>query len=147
VFVDCDLSGASLRLARLRQCYLSDSLQDADLRGALLRSAQLCGADLRGARFENADLRRADLSRSTLDGADLCKADLRGTGLLLTTVRNAKLAGVRRDRLTQWPRHLSEEALEHRLGGVALPSRRMITPQKRRCASSPADELGASEAS
>ena len=59
--------------ADLRGAYLCDAdLCGADLRGADLRDAYLCDADLRGA-----DLRDADLRDAYLCGADLRGADLR----------------------------------------------------------------------
>src|SRR5512137_489315 len=50
----------------------------ADLRGADLRDADLCGADLRGADLRDADLCGADLCGADLRGADLCGANLCG---------------------------------------------------------------------
>ena len=53
----------------------------ANLRGAVLREADLRGADLRGANLWKADLRGADLRGANLWKADLRGADLRGANL------------------------------------------------------------------
>ncbi|EEH5573673.1 pentapeptide repeat-containing protein [Salmonella enterica subsp. enterica serovar Typhimurium] len=65
---------------------MRESGSRADLRGADLYGADLCGADLRGADLYGAnlcgaDLRGADLYGANLCGADLCGADLRGADL------------------------------------------------------------------
>ena len=52
--------------------------QKANLYGADLRGADLCGANLYGADLRRADLRRADLYGADLRRADLCGANLRG---------------------------------------------------------------------
>ena len=79
-----DLRGANLRSANL--C-------GADLRGADLRSANLCGADLRGADLRGANLCSADLRGADLRGANLCGADLRGADLRGANLRSANLCG------------------------------------------------------
>lgn len=67
----------------------------ANLRGASLRGASLCGASLR-----SADLRGADLCGANLRNADLCDADLQGANL-----RGACLTLIKVDLYTQgyWP--------------------------------------------
>ena len=71
-----DLRGANLR---------STDLCDADLCGANLRGADLCDADLCGANLRGADLCNADLC-----DADLCNADLRGANLCDANLRDAR---------------------------------------------------------
>ena len=67
-----NLCGADLRNA---------DLCGADLCDADLRNAGLCGADLCDADLCDADLCGADLRNADLCGADLCDADLRNAGL------------------------------------------------------------------
>ena len=112
-----DLSGLSLREARLDNADLSDAnlsgavLARAALTGARLRGANLAGADLTGARllradFSNADLSGAnlggvkargavfigaDLSGTKLDGADLADAALKGAAITGASRPGAKL--------------------------------------------------------
>jgi hypothetical protein len=56
-------------------------LRDADLCGANLRGANLCDADLCGANLRGANLCDADLCGANLRGANLCDADLCGANL------------------------------------------------------------------
>lgn len=70
----------------------------ADLSGATLPLAWLCGTDLRGTDLEGAclrgaDLRRANLLLANLNGADLRGADLRDANLDATRLRGADLRG------------------------------------------------------
>jgi hypothetical protein len=65
----------------------------ANLRGADLRDAVLCGADLRGADLCDADLCDADLCGTGLCGANLRRADLRGADLCGANLREANLRG------------------------------------------------------
>ena len=74
---DADLRGADLRDADL----CGANLRGADLRGADLRDANLCGANLRDANLRGANLRGADLRDANLCGANLRGADLRGANL------------------------------------------------------------------
>ncbi|XJY63338.1 pentapeptide repeat-containing protein [Salmonella enterica subsp. enterica serovar Agona] len=67
---------------------MRESGSRADLRGAELFDANLCGADLRGADLRGANLCGADLRGADLRGANLCGADLRGANL-----RGANLCG------------------------------------------------------
>ncbi len=69
-------------------------LSGADLRGAVLRGADLSRADLSGADLRGAVLRGADLSRADLSGADLRGADLRGAVLSRAVLSGADLRGV-----------------------------------------------------
>ena len=77
--VKADLCGANLRGA---------DLCGADLCGANLRGADLCGANLLGANLRGANLCGADLFEANLRGADLCGANLLGANL-----RGANLCG------------------------------------------------------
>ena len=63
-----DLCGANLRGADL----CGANLCGANLRGAKLRGANLCGANLRGAKLRGADLYGANLCGANLGGVDLC---------------------------------------------------------------------------
>ncbi|EGG3958311.1 pentapeptide repeat-containing protein [Salmonella enterica] len=77
-----DLCDANLCGANLYGADLCDAnLYGADLRGADLRDANLYGADLRGADLCGADLCDADLCDANLRGANLRGADLRGANL------------------------------------------------------------------
>ena len=66
------------------------NLRDADLCGANLRGSDLCNADPRGANLRDADLCDADLCGANLRGADLCNADLCDADLC--DARNIELA-------------------------------------------------------
>ena len=86
---EADLRGANLCEANL--C-------GADLRGANLCEANLCGANLRGANLYEADLCGANLREANLRGAnlyeaDLCGANLRGANLYEADLRGADLYG------------------------------------------------------
>ena len=74
------------------------NLCGADLRGADLYEANLYGANLCGADLYGADLCRANLCRANLCGADLCRAnlcgaDLRGADLYGANLCEANLYG------------------------------------------------------
>ncbi|EJZ5809973.1 pentapeptide repeat-containing protein [Salmonella enterica] len=89
-----DLRGANLFDANL----CGANLFGADLRGANLFDANLFdadlrGADLRGANLFDADLRGADLRGANLFDADLCGADLRGANLFDADLCGADLRG------------------------------------------------------
>lgn len=81
----CDLSGADLSLAALRNAVGGGGLEilrgadlyEANLSGANLQDTDLVGADLRLANLAGADLRSADLTGAILFGANLYEADLR----------------------------------------------------------------------
>ncbi|NDJ59415.1 pentapeptide repeat-containing protein [Enterobacteriaceae bacterium 4M9] len=79
-----DLCGANLYGANL--C-------GADLCGANLYGANLCGADLCGANLYGANLCGADLCGANLYGADLRGANLRGANLCGANLRGANLCG------------------------------------------------------
>jgi uncharacterized protein YjbI with pentapeptide repeats len=64
----------------------------ADLRGAVLRDADLSGANLSLANFNTADLRGANLSGSDINTADLRETDLRGANLSGVHIRVANLS-------------------------------------------------------
>jgi len=81
---EADLRGADLREANLRE---------ADLRGADLREANLREANLRGADLREANLREAGLREANLRGADLREANLRGADLRGAELMNAKFYG------------------------------------------------------
>ena len=68
-----------------------DGGERADLRGADLHDADLCGADLRGADLHDADLCDADLRKANLCDANLCDADLCGANLCSANLRGANL--------------------------------------------------------
>ena len=82
--IRANLCGANLRGANL--C-------GANLRGANLRGANLCGTDLCGANLRDADLRGADLCGANLRDADLRGANLRGANLCGTDLCGANLRG------------------------------------------------------
>ncbi|EEG5963861.1 pentapeptide repeat-containing protein [Salmonella enterica] len=84
-----NLYGANLRYANL----CGADLRGADLRGANLRYANLYGADLRGADLRGADLYGADLRGANLRDADLRGADLYGADLRGANLRDANLRG------------------------------------------------------
>ena len=93
-----DLCGADLRNANL--C-------GADLCGADLRNANLCGADLRFADLRNAnlcgaDLCGADLRFANLCGANLCGADLCEADLCFADLRNANLCDAKNTDKIAW---------------------------------------------
>ncbi len=71
--------------------------QHADLRGIILRRAQLMGMHLYAVNLQGADLRGADLRGVDLGTADLSAADLRGARMDATTT----LAEVTLDRMTK----------------------------------------------
>jgi len=76
------IRGANLKGADLRDAYLQDAdLKGADLQDAYLKGADLQDADLKGAYLKGADLQGADLRGANLKGADLQGADLRGANL------------------------------------------------------------------
>ncbi|MDI3149349.1 pentapeptide repeat-containing protein [Serratia nevei] len=78
--------------ANLRGANLCDAdLCGADLRGANLRDADLCGANLCGANLRDADLCGANLRGANLRDADLCDADLCGANLRDADLRDADL--------------------------------------------------------
>ena len=84
-----DLRGANLSGASL----CGANLRDADLRGANLSCASLCDADLFGANLCGARLRDANLCRAALCGASLRDADLRGANLSGASLCDADLFG------------------------------------------------------
>jgi hypothetical protein len=94
---DADLSGAVLRSAILCGADLNDAdlryahLRGADLHGAVLRYAVLSGADLRYAHLRGADLRGAVLRGAVLHGAVLRFADLNDADLRYAHLRGADL--------------------------------------------------------
>ena len=75
-------------------CLLQGSrLDNADLRGAKLRNAQLGSSALRGANLEGADLAYTDLSLARMRGARLVGADLTGANLRNADLQAANLQG------------------------------------------------------
>ena len=68
------------------------NIRGADLRGANLEDANIRGADLRGADLEDANLRDANLRGADLEDANLRGADLRGANLWDANLRGAKNA-------------------------------------------------------
>ena len=98
------LRGAHLRLADLHGAVFAGAeLREAHLEGADLQDAYLGGeADLRGAHLKEASLRGAIFTGEDHSGADLRGADLRGADL-----RGADLRGVR---------NLTQEQLESARG-------------------------------
>lgn len=104
---EVDLRGAVLREANLTRAFLSG----ADLTGAVLNLAALCEADLtkatlRGASLIGADLYGAILAEADLEGAELVGADLRKADLSGAKLRGASAHATR----TQWPKGFSAEA-------------------------------------
>jgi hypothetical protein len=89
-----DLSGANLSCANLCGANLRGAdLSGANLRGADLWGADLCGANLSGANLCGADLWGANLSGANLCGANLWGANLRGAGLRYANLSGANLCG------------------------------------------------------
>ena len=83
---DANLRDANLRGADLEDANLRDAnLRGADLRGADLEDANLRGADLRGANLEDANLRDANLEDANLRGANL--EDAKNAPLIIPTLR------------------------------------------------------------
>ncbi|EBI3073288.1 pentapeptide repeat-containing protein [Salmonella enterica] len=80
-------------ITSMRESGSRADLRGANLCGANLRDADLCGADLRGANLCGANLRDADLCGADLRGADLCGADLRGANLCGANLCDADLRG------------------------------------------------------
>jgi hypothetical protein len=94
-----DLRGAVLRDAQLQEAHLERAqLQGANLARALLQGARLDGAQLEKADLVNALLQGADLRGAQLQGADLRaarleKADLRAARLEKADLRSTRLEG------------------------------------------------------
>jgi hypothetical protein len=89
-FNNADLRGVVLRKANLHSANLVlVRLDQADLRGANLRDTDLRSADL-----IKADLRDADLVNANLSGANLCGADLENVTLGVANLSGANLCGV-----------------------------------------------------
>ncbi|MEM6281929.1 MAG: pentapeptide repeat-containing protein [Chloroflexota bacterium] len=77
-----ELKGAVLREANLTNAKLDGvNLQEADLRSAKLERADLRSANLKGADLRSAKLARADLREINLEGANLWNANLEGSNL------------------------------------------------------------------
>jgi uncharacterized protein YjbI with pentapeptide repeats len=94
-----DLRGAVLRQANLDGIHLEAAdLRDAHLEGANLAHAYLQGADLRGAHLEGAMLDRAELEGADLRGAHLEGADLSSVLLRRANLESACLKGAILDR-------------------------------------------------
>ena len=75
------IRGANLKGADLRDAYLQDAdLKGADLQDAYLKGADLQDADLKGAYLKGADLQGADLRGANLQGADFYKTLFYGKG-------------------------------------------------------------------
>jgi hypothetical protein len=89
-----DLRGANLNNANMCGAYLRGAdLYNANMRGADLLGADLSGANMRGAGLSGIDLRGADLSNANMCGADLSYADLGGANLRGADLRGACLSG------------------------------------------------------
>ncbi len=72
-----DITGASLRDARLTRADLSGSILDkVDGRRAKFNTAKLVGTSFQGARLIEADFTKADLTGASFKGADLRRARL-----------------------------------------------------------------------
>jgi len=102
IWSGCDKNDAVLKGAVLRTANLVGvHLERADLRGADLSYANLASADLRGANLRNAILKGATLAQADLTGADLAGADLG-----FAVMSDALLDGTRLDgaslRQTTW---------------------------------------------
>jgi uncharacterized protein YjbI with pentapeptide repeats len=82
--------GASLRNARFVE---GCAFEEADLRHAVLASANLRGTRLRGCDLSGADLTGADLSEADLSGARLHRVAAKGALFIRTDLREAFLAG------------------------------------------------------
>jgi len=83
------LAGAKLAAGQLSNLsFRFTTLENADLRSAILVRSILSGAQCNGADLSHADLTKADLSDASLVGADL-----RHAALVRATLRNVNLAG------------------------------------------------------
>lgn len=71
----------------------TESVQQPDLSGALLRDADLSWANLRGANLRQADLSSAEITEADLAEADLSEANLRGANLRSSNLDWAVLRG------------------------------------------------------
>jgi len=91
---EANLRGAELRGANLISANLGDAeLRGANLGGANLRGAELEGANLAGANLGDAELRGANLISANLGDAELRGANLRGANLGGANLRGANLRG------------------------------------------------------
>jgi hypothetical protein len=75
-----------------------------DLRGVILRDADLSAMNLTRTDFGGADLNGANLAHADLTGAILANADLTGANLAGAQLGGADLTGVIHDERTRWPR-------------------------------------------
>jgi len=97
------LQGANLRGTILKRADLRDAnlqganLIEALLQGANLRTANLKGANLSEARMQGTDLQNADLSNVNIQGAKLDSADLRGVIIDNSNLIDANLTGAKFD--------------------------------------------------
>ena len=92
-FGACDLSGALFIRANLTESTMSDArLCGADLRAAKLRKTSLRNADLTAAHFTRADLKESDLKNS----------EVRGAVFDLSSLRRARLLGIRNYNRASW---------------------------------------------
>ena len=82
-----DLKGMVLRGANLARV----NLKGADLRKTTLENTNFSGADLRGVNLQQAGLRKADLSKANLNRANLRQTDLRGANLAEASMVGAEL--------------------------------------------------------
>ncbi|MDB6122231.1 MAG: hypothetical protein JWQ71_1224 [Pedosphaera sp.] len=87
--VSIDLSGTSLKLAKLKET----NLPEVNLSEATLSGADLSGADLSGAELSAANLIGTNLSRANLLGVNLNKANLFGANLFGANLGGADLSG------------------------------------------------------
>ncbi|MGF1507663.1 MAG: pentapeptide repeat-containing protein [Anaerolineae bacterium] len=81
-------ASVAARQAVIEEMKRGDMFAEADLRDAILNTADLAGTDLRGAQLTGAILRDANLTNANLRDANLSRADLRGAYM-----RGALLAG------------------------------------------------------
>ncbi|EBZ8523894.1 pentapeptide repeat-containing protein, partial [Salmonella enterica subsp. enterica serovar Kottbus] len=92
----------------------------ANLRGAYLRDADLCGANLRGANLCDADLCGAYLRDANLRGANLCDADLPDLTFVILgekyfiSITNGEYvrAGCQNHTVEEWRKYSKQEIAE-----------------------------------
>ena len=89
---NADLRGADLRNANLN----FGAIVGSDLRGADLRGMNVSDSDVNGTDLRGADLRHANLSNADLSGARLGGADLRGAIFCKTLMPDGKVRAPRK---------------------------------------------------
>lgn len=84
---------AELRKTPIFKYFRPSDLSNANLKGAILKWANLAGANLYKSILQKTDFEGADLSRTNLSYADFSGANLKDTNLAKANLINAKLTG------------------------------------------------------